>query len=383
MAVKNASDSIVFRSMLVTDSSDFNHKIVGRTGIALAVFQILTATVGFFIFIFTITTPEFLLGNILHEFFGINLFTLGGLFFFRLILLMFTIGLTIGVYRQKVGCAYLLLLEVASYPMAALFGWLFLSGRFTSMPNIEYLWWYAAYIGVLLVFLLFTAYGIWGRSKQASASVKFATLGIIIITIVVPVIIVKDDWSHKGSIMGNIYKPGGTVVTEEVTVFCAPLDPNIHITHGDPAPPALSVKVNGEYKIDNLPAGKYAVLAVASTNGFFPEKPVIVKVTKMENINQDLILVTGGTITGRVVGIEPAMTQLKPFTVQCSIEPEGLSWSYFSCSTLVADDGSYLLENVAPGNIRIYVNNGSYQAQSAVVVVKSGEQTIKDFSILK
>jgi hypothetical protein len=70
--------------------------------------------------------------------------------------------------------------------------------------------------------------------------------------------------------MGNIYKPDGTVVTEEVTVFCAPLDSNIHITHGDPAPPALSVKVNGEYKIDNLPASKYAVLAVTSTNGLSP-----------------------------------------------------------------------------------------------------------------
>ena len=193
--------------------------------------------------------------------------------------------------------------------------------------------------------------------------------------------------SHKGAISGHIYQADGTPLTGEVNVFCAPLDPDVHITHGDPAPPALSVKAYGEYRIDNLPSSSYAVLAVAADQTLFPEKPVIVSVGNRGNTNQDLVLIPGGSITGQVTGIEPEMTKSKPFTVECIIEPEGLGWAYFISSTPVAEDGTYSLENAAPGNIRIYVNNGwgpgSYHAESSLVDVRSGERTKKDFTILK
>ena len=101
------------------DSSNFNHKVVGRTGIAFAVFQLLAATAGLFALIYTVITPDRLLGFASRELFDINLAPVGGLLFFPLILLLVTIGLTIGVYRRNVVCAFLLLVEVASYPIAA------------------------------------------------------------------------------------------------------------------------------------------------------------------------------------------------------------------------------------------------------------------------
>ena len=44
------------------DSSNFNHKVVGRTGIAFAVFQLLAATAGLFALIYTVITLDRLLG---------------------------------------------------------------------------------------------------------------------------------------------------------------------------------------------------------------------------------------------------------------------------------------------------------------------------------
>jgi hypothetical protein len=366
-----------------TDFKNFNWKVVGRAGIGFAIFQFLGMTVGAFFLVYMFIgpiTPEYLLAA------AASLLGIPGnvaLLISDLVLLLLTIGLTIGVYRKKVVCAILLLVGVASYIIVAV---CVLASGIIGKPELGFIPIYTVYFGILAIIVLFVGYGIWGRSARAAKLVKRAAFVIVSLLVIIPIVFVVGSRAQLGSISGHIYRTDGTIITTEVSVFCAPLDPNVHITHGDPAPPALVVNGYGVYKIDDLPASRYIIVAVATNHSLFSEKPITVNVKKRLNTPQDLILVPGGSITGRVSGIEPAMNKSAPFKVQCIIEREEMWWSYFSKSCAVAEDGTYLLEDVAPGTLRMYVNNGwgpgSYHAESAVVTVKSGEQTQKDFSII-
>jgi len=213
---------------------------------------------------------------------------------------------------------------------------------------------------------------------------KLPSLGLLLTIILASAI--SSCWAQKGSISGHIYRSDGTPITTEVRVLCWPVDPDIDITPWDLSP-FLGVEVHGEFKIGGLPASRYALWARAADHTLFCERPIIVKVGRMLNTSQDLILVPGGSITGHIDGIQPEMIRFAPFKVWCHSVPEELSGLYyFEKYTVVAEDGTYLLKNVPPSRMMIDVNNGygrdSHRAESAVLTVKSGEQTQKDFSIM-
>ena len=191
------------------------------------------------------------------------------------------------------------------------------------------------------------------------------------------------SWAQKGSISGQIYRSDGTPVTTEVRVLCWSLDPDIHITPWVPSP-FLGVEAHGEFKIDGLPASRYALWARARDYTLFCERPIIVEVGRMINTSQDLVLVPGGSIAGHIDGIQPEMIRFAPFKVAChAVEELSTLDYYFEKYAAVAEDGTYLLKNVPPGRMRIHVRGpGSHRSESAVVTVKSGEQTRKDFSII-
>ena len=284
-------------------------------------------------------------------------------------------------------CAVLLAAEVASYVAAAAFGWLFAEGRILAKSEVRLTAAYSLYTGIVLALLLFVSYANWVWSKRASRLVRLGAAAILVTSIAIPVGAAVGSRGQEGSLSGRIYGPDGTAAANEVTVYCAPLDPSIHITRGDPAPPALTVKGYGEYSIGGLPAGRYAIVALCASPLLFTEKVTIANVEKGLTNPQDLVLVPGGSIAGRVNGIEPAMTRSAPFAVRYTVQLEGLGFDFAVGQAIVAEDGTYLVKDVAPGRVHISVNNGfmsgSYQAQSVWVTVRSGQQTQQDFSIIK
>jgi len=377
-----------------TEEATFNRRAVGGVGIAWAIVQFFSIPLSIYYPVTYLLTPPVLIYiagyklSTIFSFLPISTGIVTGIVFLgsALVLLLLTIGLTIGAYRKNFVCAVLLFIDVAVYLIIAVYGLLFgetLGNDYTigfGFSAFSYTV-IAIYIGIMLIILLFMASGIWGRSLRTPKSVWIAAPIILVLTISAPIL---TGWVHStqlGSISGNIYQPDGTIVTSEARISCKP-PPGVYITSGDPMPPCLIIQAQGDYLIDNLPAGDYIIWARTTDYSLFCDSPINVNVQASQNTSMDIFLVPGGSISGHVNGIEPDMIKDKPLTVSYSCYVAGLDLSR-SCT--VSEYGTYSLEGVPPGTCKIYLKNmwhsGSYHSQSETVTIKSGEHIKKDLSI--
>jgi hypothetical protein len=360
----------------------FNRNTVGLAGVAFTAFQVLLLVIESVVPLYLLlVTPDFLVASSAYQLFHIRGSMIGVLRLTELGFVFLTIGLTVGAYRGKTACAILLALEVAGYIAISVWGWLFAGSSSIIAPELRFVAYYTVYSGLLLATLLFVVCGIFGLRRRI-AMVWIAAAVILLVATLTPVGLTIGNRARQGSISGHIYLSDGTSFARDVTVFCTPLDPKVHITRRDPAPPALTVVGNGTYTVSGLPASSYSLMAVSMDRSLFAANSVTAQVAAQRTTSQDIVLVPGGTVSGHVNGIEPAMLRFAPFTVWCSSDT-----GYYASSTPVADDGTYVIKNVMPGNIRIYVRNGWSQgssgSESVVVTVKSGEQIQKDFFIVE
>jgi hypothetical protein len=363
-----------------TDFKNFNRKVVGRTGIGFAIFQVLNTVGTFFLVVFTgIFTPEYLLAVGAQLLLGIPM--IAGLLISGLVLFLLTIGLTIGVYRKNVVCAILLFSEVASYIIvAAVCGF---AVGIIRKPELGLIPIYTVYFGILSIIVLFVGYGIWGRSARASRLVKRAAFVLVLLVFFIPIIFFVGTRAQLGSISGQIYNSNGDIISDEVIIFCCPLDKNIHITSGDPAPWCLALEAYGDYEINNLPASSYLISAYAADSSLFSESPSTVTVKKRQSTLHDIVLVPGGKVSGCVTGIDTSITEGKPLGVVCEYN---LGEYDYDTSCYVSENGTYSLENIPPGtsHIRVVKYTG-YHADGltpyVTITLQSGEEIIMDFSL--
>jgi len=367
------------------EEATFNKRTVGRAGIAWAIVQFFSIPLSIYSMRFMLTPPWLMLiaWEALSKIFSFIPRSSGIMFFVSaLVLSLLTIGLTFGVYRKNFVCAVLLLIEVAAYLITAVYGLLYGRALFYELSTFMHTV-IAIYIGLMLIIILFIASGIWGRSLRTPKSVWIAVPIILVLAISVPVLTAWVHSNQLGWISGHIYQPDGTIVTSEADIFCKP-PPGVHITHGDPAPPCLLIHAQGDYMIDNLPAGDYIIWARTTDYSLFCDSPINVNVQTSQNTSMDIFLVPGGSISGQVTGIELDIIEDKPLTVSCWYSAVG---SDFSKSCTVAEDGTYSLEGIAPGTCTIKLENiwysNSHHSQSETVTIKSGEHIVKDFFITK
>jgi hypothetical protein len=361
--------------MMPSDKASFSRKTVGRAGIAWAIIQFLSLTLGTFpLYLYMhVLTPPWLVAATWGEFLPRSSFAVV-YFVSGLILLLLIIGLTIGVYRKKFVCALLLLLDVAVYLIVAFYG-LFFENTFVYDSNTYLYFINAIYIGIMVIILLFIASGIWGRSPRTSKLVKLTSAIVLFLAISIPLLIMWVSNIQLGSISGNIYHPDNTVYDEQVGICCKPLNVNTNITHGDPAPPYLFLHASGSYKIDDLPEGDYYLWVVAPDDNLFSDGFRLVSVQSQENSNIDFKLVPGGSISGGFLdkGRNPVSGAGGNKWVAMYSIPAG--WHY---SINVAPDGTYSLENLLPGEYQIYSN--LIQTHNRVTI-ESGQESHFDFSI--
>jgi hypothetical protein len=373
-----------------TEEATFNRRAVGGAGIAWAIVQLFSIPLIIFIYPYVLTPPWLIWQAFdkLSTIFNLSLRFSNIVFLTSFpALLLLTIGLTIGAYRKNFACAVLLLINVAGHLIIAVyllltggaFSHIFNSSTFNTNEHILI----SIYIGLMLILILFIAGGIWGRSSRTPKSVWIAAPIILVLAISAPILTARVHSNQLGSISGNIYQTDGTIVTSEARISCKP-PPGVYITSGDPMPPCLVIQAQGDYLIDNLPAGDYLILVRTTDYSLFSNSPINVNVQTSQNTSKDIFLVPGGAISGHVTGIEPDMIKDKPLTVSC--------WNStvcgdFSRSCTVAEDGTYSLEGIAPGTCKIYLKNiwysGSYHTQSETISIKSGEHIEQDFFITK
>jgi hypothetical protein len=201
------------------------------------------------------------------------------------------------------------------------------------------------------------------------------------------------DYADTGTITGKILGLDGELLITETELFCASLQRGKFLVFDDPSSYILTEKVYGNFRIEGLPPGQYKLVAVAKDDTCFSEKVITVTVDKDNNTQQDMPLVPGGSITGHVSGIKPEMVESSYFIVDYYITNPDFGWTYYHKNILVKDDGTYSIDSVPPGTIRIYVNNSKpkgysstvkeyYSTESTVVTVRSDEQTQQDFTII-
>jgi hypothetical protein len=372
------------------EEATFNRRTVGRAGIAWAIVQFFSIPLSVLYGLTHLLTPPLLILiaweklSIIFNFLPRS----SGIVFFvsALVLSLLTIGLTFGVYRKSFVCAVLLFIEVAGYLIIAVYG-LLTSGVFSyvfnsSTFNTAMYTSISIYIGIILILILFIAGGIWGRLSRTPKSVWIATPIILALAISIPMLTAWVHSTQLGSISGNIYRSDGTPYSGEVSVCCDPLDENVHITHGDPAPLYLIIHANGNYKIDSLPAGDYYIWAVAHHDKLFSDRILTVSVKASQKVsNIDLILVPGGSISGHVLDengnpvsyvIDPITNNKIDIRMMAVYNPVGYSSPY---TTQVATDGTYSFNNLPPGEYLI----GSGFPLNEKITVESGKEIRYDF----
>lgn len=272
-----------------------NRKTVAGAGIAFSIFQLLMLAPGTFplALVMLIVTPERLLATAIYGLLNPrSSFSGGQLIITELAFLLLTVALSFAVYyRKNVACAIILATEAVSYIVLAVYGRLF--ARFVMRPELRLIAIYTIYSGVLLTILLFLIYGILGGSKRTPSAVKITASVILLISILIPVGSALWGRTQLGLISRHIYRSDGTIFTTDVVLL---LDPNPIIILGDPSYPGIT-KANGEYKIENIPARQYSILAAAIDHSLYSEEPIPVNVEKMRNTELDLVLVPGGSIT--------------------------------------------------------------------------------------
>jgi len=372
-----------------TEEVTFNRRTVGGAGIAWAVVQFLSVPLGvtlLYVGMYMLTPPGLVLiawDKLSMIFSFLPWPPMIVCFVSAIILSLLIIGLTIGVYRRNSVCAVLLFIDVAVYLIIAVYG-LFIRITFPYDFNTFIYTANAIYIGIMLILILFMAGGIWGRSSRTYKLVKITAPIILALAISFPLLITWVHSTQLGSISGNIYQPDGTIVTSEARISCKP-PPGVYITSGDPMPECLIIQAQGNYLIDNLPAGDYIIWARTADYSLFCVSPIDVNVQTSQNTSMDIFLVPGGSRSGTVKGIEPDMIKDKPLTVSYSYYVAGL---YLSRSCTVDEDGTYSLEGIPPGNCKMYLKNiwysGSYHSQSWTSYIRSGEAINNiDLSITK
>jgi hypothetical protein len=374
-----------------TEEVTFNRRTVGGAGIAWAIVQFLSVPLGMiliYVGMYMLTPPGLVLiaWDKLSMIFSFLPWPPMIVFFVSAIILsLLIIGLTIGVYRRNFVCAVLLFSDVAVYLIIAVYG-LFIRITFPYDFNTFMYTANAIYIGIMLILILFMAGGVWGRSSRTYKLVKITAPIILVLAISAPMLIGWVGNTQLGSISGRIYQPDGTIVTSEADIFCKPPQ-GVYITSGDPMPECLVIHAQGDYMIDNLPAGDYIIWVRTTDYALFCDSPINVNVQTSQNTSKDIFLVPGGSISGKVTGIELDIIEDKPLKVECITKFEGFTWSYFSKSCTVAEDGTYSLEGIAPGTCTIKLENiwysNSHHSQSETVTIKSGEHIEKDFLITR
>ena len=381
-----------------SEEATFNRRTVGRAGIAWVIVQFFSIPLSVLYVLTYLLTPPVLVAiawNELSTIFSFLPRSWGiswGIVFFvsALVLLLLTIGLTIGVYRKNFVCAVLLFVDVAVYLIIAVYGLLFgetLGHDYTigfGFSTFSYTL-ISVYIVTILILILFMASGIWGKPSRTPKSVWIAAPIILVLAISIPML---TGWFHStqlGSISGHIYQSDGTIVTSEADIFCKP-PPGVYITKSDPMPTYLVIQAQGDYLIDNLPAGDYIIWARTTDYSLFCDSPINVTVQTPLNTSMDIFLVPGGSISGQVNGIEPDMIKDEPLAVTCLYTVAGLK---FGKSCTVAEDGTYSLEGIPPSTCKIKLEiwySSSYDYETVTtetVIIKSGEHIEQDFFIKK
>ena len=161
------------------EEATFNRRTVGRAGIAWAIVQFFSIPLSIYYPVTYLLTPPVLIviaGYKLSTIFSFLPMSTGIVFLgSALVLLLLTIGLTIGAYRNNFVCAVLLFINVAVYLIIAVYGLLFgetLGNDYTigfGFSAFSYTV-IAIYIGIMLIILLFMASGIWGKSLRTPKS---------------------------------------------------------------------------------------------------------------------------------------------------------------------------------------------------------------------
>lgn len=160
----------------------------------------------------------------------------------------------------------------------------------------------------------------------------------------------------NGSISGKFYQLDGSPYEGEVSVFCQPVDESVIITHGDPAPPYLTMKSSNTFVINSLPSGEYYIWASSKADADlinFSDDVRVANVMARETANESLVLVPGGSIRGVFLDSKGIPLPDAGGNTVVTLSNRQVTWYY---GILVAKDGSYSMNNILPGEYQILSN---------------------------
>ncbi len=160
----------------------------------------------------------------------------------------------------------------------------------------------------------------------------------------------------NGSISGKFYQLDGSPYEGEVSVFCQPVDESVIITHGDPAPPYLTIRSSNTFVINSLPSGKYYIWASSKADAdltIFSDGVRVANVMARETANESLVLVPGGSIRGGFLDSKGIPLPDAGGNDVVLLYNRQVTWTY---SILVGNDGVFSMDNILPGEYQIYSN---------------------------
>lgn len=178
------------------------------------------------------------------------------------------------------------------------------------------------------------------------------------------------EWG--GSISGHVYMPDSSrpVYEARINYLQVSGDKTPRVGGCAPSPPRDSVRSDGSgsYIIRGLLSGDYDLLVIHKVGEIILYSHTITSVTKGEETGAiDFTLEPGGSISGYVYqndGIKPVAEK------RVTAHMAGVS----DYSTKTAQDGSYFLKNLPPGEFVI---------RGEIIIVSSGENTIHDIALPK
>ncbi len=157
-----------------------------------------------------------------------------------------------------------------------------------------------------------------------------------------------------------------------------PLDRNVHITYGDPAPPYLVKDAVGNYKIDELPESDYYLWVVATEDNLYSDGfRLVTTQAAQENSKIDFALVPGGSISGGFLDTDGKPAPGAGGNKWIAMYSIPVGWEYIID---VATDGTYSRLGLLPAEYQIYSNLIQSQPPDRVTI-ESGRETHYDFSI--
>jgi S-layer protein (TIGR01567 family) len=152
--------------------------------------------------------------------------------------------------------------------------------------------------------------------------------------------------STDETVTANIILQTGGIITGSVTAFNGNPVANAYVYASGPGYGSTSTDNNGNYTISGLPAGNYFVSVILPYGSNLISNSTIVHVSTDETVTANIILQTGGIITGSVTAFNG--------------NPVANAYVYTSCpgygGASTDNNGNYTISGLPAGNYAVYAS---------------------------